>query len=242
MQGIVDDPDDDARRLIVADWLEENGRSRESEFIRAQVQLARCVGEPADPFESPAGLWDRHLAPDLRRLFLVPWLPLAPGRGADEGARLDRLCRQFAFGFRRGFLDALVIYGSRAAGRFSQHAEALFGQLPLQHLCVSATAERPPREYPPEDDYDYEDALGPVGLESLLELPLLSRLRTLVLENHRLGDLGAGFILRCQRLPLTVRLRLDGNLITDALAGSLHARFGDRLRLTPFDPDSMIPF
>ncbi len=44
-QGILEDvlahPDDDAPRLVYADWLDEHGQAERGEFIRAQVALAR---------------------------------------------------------------------------------------------------------------------------------------------------------------------------------------------------------
>ncbi|HEX5271780.1 MAG TPA: TIGR02996 domain-containing protein, partial [Gemmataceae bacterium] len=40
LRAIIEDPDDDAPRLIYADWLEERGDPR-GEFIRIQCELAR---------------------------------------------------------------------------------------------------------------------------------------------------------------------------------------------------------
>ena len=41
MQTICESPDDDTPRLVYADWLEENGLPLLSEFVRAQIALAR---------------------------------------------------------------------------------------------------------------------------------------------------------------------------------------------------------
>src|SRR5437868_14865571 len=41
IQAIIADPDDDAPRLIYADWLDEQGESERAEFIRVQIALAR---------------------------------------------------------------------------------------------------------------------------------------------------------------------------------------------------------
>src|SRR5436309_6205981 len=35
-------PEDDAPRLVYADWLDENGQPERAEFIRVQCELARC--------------------------------------------------------------------------------------------------------------------------------------------------------------------------------------------------------
>jgi uncharacterized protein (TIGR02996 family) len=40
LRAILDDPDDDGRRLVYADWLEERGDVARAEFIRVQVELA----------------------------------------------------------------------------------------------------------------------------------------------------------------------------------------------------------
>lgn len=41
LQTILDNPADDAPRLIYADWLEEHGESRQAEFLRLECRLAR---------------------------------------------------------------------------------------------------------------------------------------------------------------------------------------------------------
>src|SRR5262245_31292460 len=46
LRTICENPDDDAPRLVYADWLDENGDADRAEFIRLHVQLAR---EPDAP-------------------------------------------------------------------------------------------------------------------------------------------------------------------------------------------------
>jgi uncharacterized protein (TIGR02996 family) len=41
LQAVIADPDDDAPRLIYADWLDEQGQSERAEFIRVQCELVR---------------------------------------------------------------------------------------------------------------------------------------------------------------------------------------------------------
>ncbi len=56
LRAILDDPQADDRRLVYADYLEENGQQQRAEFIRVQVALAaheRAVAdgiEPDNPF------------------------------------------------------------------------------------------------------------------------------------------------------------------------------------------------
>lgn len=40
-QAILDEPDENAPRLVYSDWLEENGEPDRAEFIRLQIQLSR---------------------------------------------------------------------------------------------------------------------------------------------------------------------------------------------------------
>jgi uncharacterized protein (TIGR02996 family) len=41
LESILEEPDDDAPRLIYADWLDEHGEGERAEFIRVQVELSR---------------------------------------------------------------------------------------------------------------------------------------------------------------------------------------------------------
>jgi len=43
LQAILSDPEDDARRLVYADWLDENGDPERAELIRVQCELAPGV-------------------------------------------------------------------------------------------------------------------------------------------------------------------------------------------------------
>ena len=40
LQAIRDEPEDDATRLIFADWLEDGDRPERTEFVRLQIRLA----------------------------------------------------------------------------------------------------------------------------------------------------------------------------------------------------------
>jgi uncharacterized protein (TIGR02996 family) len=46
LRSICANPDDDAPRLIYADWLDEHGDPLQAEFIRLQIEFARC-SEPS---------------------------------------------------------------------------------------------------------------------------------------------------------------------------------------------------
>ena len=76
LQAILDDPDDDAVRLIYADWLEEIGQEERAEFIRVQIELRKHEQQAAWLENMPAAAWTgseeegrllRRLEPLLKR-------------------------------------------------------------------------------------------------------------------------------------------------------------------------------
>src|SRR5947209_2890007 len=103
LQAILDDPEDDAPRLVFADWLDERGDpalAPRAELIRVQVELARGTAEPA-----------RHRALQAREKELLAhardWLgPLA---GAVSQWRFTR-------GLPEVWLDAEPFAGSKFQG------------------------------------------------------------------------------------------------------------------------------
>src|SRR5437764_72310 len=46
LEAILDSPDDDAPRLIFADWLEDEGQAQRAELIRVQCRLAGDLSRP----------------------------------------------------------------------------------------------------------------------------------------------------------------------------------------------------
>src|SRR5262249_27792053 len=116
LADIVEHPDDDAPRLIFADWLDDHGCSERAEFIRVQVALAR-LGEFDDRRE--ALLWRQ------RELLL-----------AQEPEWVGDLA-QWLHGwmFRRGFIESV----SARLDDFLAHGESLLAREPVE--CV--TLDRP---------------------------------------------------------------------------------------------------
>jgi type VI secretion system protein ImpC len=60
LQAILTDPEDDAPRLVYADWLEEHGEAARADFIRVQCELARAGGDPE--WRPDFFAWQRELA------------------------------------------------------------------------------------------------------------------------------------------------------------------------------------
>jgi uncharacterized protein (TIGR02996 family) len=87
LADIIEHPDEDAPRLIFADWLEEHGEADRAEFIRLQIALAR----ECDHLDRPA--WSRR-EEELLRAHGKRWA----GPLATKGN---------TYRFHRGFVEVL---------------------------------------------------------------------------------------------------------------------------------------
>jgi uncharacterized protein (TIGR02996 family) len=117
LQAIREHPEDDAPRLVYADWLEEQGQAERAEFIRVQCALAREDGD-----DQPPALAARER--ELWRLHGKAWsAPLRPYSNRFE--------------FRRGF-PAEVLVRAKA---FLAHAEAIFDAAPVSSVRLRSARE-----------------------------------------------------------------------------------------------------
>src|SRR5262245_38343641 len=116
LQDILAHPDDDAPRLIFADWLEEQGDANSvarAEFIRVQWVLA--AGQ----------------LPETRRTELERRQQQILDQWGKEWVRpIRRLVRSWEF--HRGFIDEVGML----APTFLKHAGQLFRRAPIQHLAL----------------------------------------------------------------------------------------------------------
>src|SRR5262245_7873144 len=119
LQEITAHPEEDAPRLVYADWLDDHGQSARAEFIRLQIRLARMSEE--DP-ERP-DLLDRE--EELLRRHPVAWRADLPAWARREWPT-----------FRRGFVDSISV----TATQFLRHGDALFRVAPLEGLGLRAVA------------------------------------------------------------------------------------------------------
>ena len=131
-RAIVRHPDDDTPRLVYADWLQENGRAEEGEFIRVQCRLAAT--DPDDP-EYPA-LLDREAE---LRLWLVAHVPgprpTFPGGLAVEGG--SHWWGKTYRGFPRYLeFDGYQKPGVKAMRALAASLERAFDSLPARWLVV----------------------------------------------------------------------------------------------------------
>src|SRR5438309_3057056 len=83
LAAIRRDPDDDAPRLVYADWLDEHGDPDRAEFIRAEVEMARL------PYDHPRRRQLRDQANAIWKCHGERWygdlLPLAEHVGTERG-------------------------------------------------------------------------------------------------------------------------------------------------------------
>src|SRR5262249_50631056 len=111
LSGVCAEPDEDAPRLVYADWLGGQGDADRAQFIRTQCELAKLP--PDDPRRAALqrrerALWRRHKKAWLEPLRGFTCWPIV---------------------FRRGFVEDVKC----SAAKFLEHAERLLRVTPVLH-------------------------------------------------------------------------------------------------------------
>lgn len=223
LPSIIDAPDDDAPRLVFADWLEENGDTERAEFIRIQCELAR-LGEDD---------------PRFRRL-------TARGKELEDEHRVEwqsdlpQFEEIFWGGFHRGFVAAVRV---ESVETFAEHADAIFAAAPIRelrfHRVFANEAKRiaMTRQLARVQVLDLEDGnmIGNQGAQALANSPYISGLTVLKLRGNAIGPSGASALARAAHLGPLTDLNLDRNAIYDegvqAIVESPRMRHLQRLSL-----------
>jgi uncharacterized protein (TIGR02996 family) len=117
LRAICENPDEDALRLVFADWLQENGNPEYAEFVRLQVRHAELLrygaADTDDLARTAAEIWLR---------FGERWRAELPQvKGVD-----------WHNAFFRGFVERVSVSSDTVLVR---HADAIFGQ-PIRQLVV----------------------------------------------------------------------------------------------------------
>jgi uncharacterized protein (TIGR02996 family) len=203
LAAILDAPDDDAPRLIYADWLDEQGESDRAEFIRLQIREAHMAED--DP-ERP-GVHAR--AEYLGRTHHVEWASRLP---QVEGVHWEVFDRGFFVAARFDHPD-----------HFFAHARDVFAAAPIQELRLhqfnnthgprlANTAQlRAVRVI----DLNDGNKIANLGIEALMESRHLARLAALGLRGNGLGSAGVRAIAMSSYARGVKRLRLDRNDLFD---------------------------
>src|SRR5262245_25967748 len=212
-------PDDDAPRLVFADWLDDNGQPERAEFIRIQVAMRR-------EYEAH-GRTDRleRLFVRSREVFYRPWaeaVRMAFGRGVgfysrgfprDSSVHLtaaEAVTRLPAVS--TWLMPDTMVTLFEAGGRLKEVAAV--GELRfVRHLCV----------HPSDGDVE---PVTDADVAALVSSPYLARLKSLQLFGYRLGDATARAIAGSQKLRGLESLDLNSNRIGRAGAAALAASPG----------------
>ena len=207
LRTILDRPDDDAPRLVYADWLEERGDTARAEFIRVQIELANLAADGARRVELAAR--ERELLQRHER----EWV-----------AALGDWVREWRF---RGLMEYVRIPGAE----FVRHSRRLVERTAVQHVRLSdatihipAIANSPALPRLRALDVGY-NSLTAERLQPLLQRPLLLNLEFLDLgRNLLLRDAGAAALARSSGLENLRSLRLyvtglSGSGVEELVAG-----------------------
>jgi uncharacterized protein (TIGR02996 family) len=201
MQAILANPDEDAPRLIYADWLEEQGNYDRAEFIR--VQCARVQLPPRDPLRKEFAKRERDL------LF----------RHAEEWRNglppLSHLVWRF---WERGCMAAVQV---NQVAALCHQAEMIFSVAPVQTLIFwnidDDTAGRLAQEPFLERIRRFTVRGGSLtwrGVRLLAESRFLASLKELRLEHQRMGDNAVETLAQSPNLAGLQSLCLVSNGIT----------------------------
>jgi uncharacterized protein (TIGR02996 family) len=228
----AENPDDDAPRLVFADWLDDHGGEADralAEFIRLECAMAR-LGETDEQVERAKALLAAHQA---------AWF----GPVADPS-----IVR--AFETSRGFVTEIEL----PTNQFSAHAAAIFEHCPLiesvflTHLgfwqrCFKRPEWARVRRFGAADWVMTAQAavrladsgsmsnlrelnlafssVGPRGAEAIGQSPHLVRLESLEFLDSHVQDRGATAVLAGHQFAGLVELGLAGNSLTDETAATL---------------------
>src|SRR5262245_55658876 len=116
LTAIIAHPDDDAPRLVYADWLQEHGNEEQAQYIRDAIQLARM---------GPKGRGRKRLEKRVAE---------AEERGEEWAQAVGVTEGQPTY--RRGF-PAYVYYPYTP--EFFREADALFRFVPLRSLAIASS-------------------------------------------------------------------------------------------------------
>jgi uncharacterized protein (TIGR02996 family) len=239
LAAVIEEPDEDAPRLVLADWLDEHGDSDRAEFVRVQIERDRLP--PRDPRRGVLRKREGQLLARHR----AEWRACLP-RGMK--ALSD---------FRRGFIAQVVCNPAR----WRKEGAAVRARTPLETVCVSIGQLTEALTLPhaaglevlvPAAPFSPADELPPAAprrhveirsghwaadsyVRELARSPLLAGLTTLGITDSGVTDGAVGLLARSPHAAELRYLDLSGNPIGDAaleaLASSPHLRGLRVLRL-----------
>jgi uncharacterized protein (TIGR02996 family) len=194
LKAIGEEPDEDAHRLVYADWLDDHGDSERAEFIRVQCALEKMG--PDDPRRPDLAKRERA----LDEAHHEAWFDELPEWARPRGYGM--------FTFRRGFVGQILC----TARQWLKGAEALSRLLPPERLIlykckgVLGAISRSPH-LAGVSSLALRELKGPAEVGELAAATHLRRLTSFDFSRNRIGDNGLAVLVR---LPLMAHLkRLD---------------------------------
>jgi uncharacterized protein (TIGR02996 family) len=251
LKAILAAPEDDALRLVYADWLQENGQPERAEFIRAECEMAALHDGPhgvPDRWESPRfwELWerarelsDRHAATWFADLFKAHRGEMETHRGFPHHVALT--ARKFIDRGDELFRAAPTIEdvfinrlgpNMRALARTPalKHVRKLtFFETPVWEAEAQHLAASPYLGNLRELHIGFTDtAIGPVGAIALARAKSLRQLQKLDIGNHAIYDAGAEALLTSDRFAGLTDVHFGNNGLTRrtlvALSNATHLK------------------
>ena len=244
LEAIKDNPDEDTPRLVLADWLDEQGNELDSEraaFIREDVAAALEKERGARPPVRHPAFSDAYGAPDARaRRWLGPIAEVAERCGFERGLpsvcfhgrRLLRpdvpellACEGFAF------VQSVLLFEAGGSRIEAMAAMPQFRSVP----GINAAPMYPFGIHFAEKFFRSPNLTGlrhivfrainpgAAGTQVLADNPALSRLRKLSLHHNKLVDKAVAAIAGSKHLKNLTYLNLSDNLIGDKGADALAA-------------------
>lgn len=203
LQAIIDNPDDDAPRLVYADYLMGHGQPERAEFIQVQCQLAPL--SQSDP---------------LRRQLNARAQQLLRENGQQWSAS------PWTYRFHRGFIESVTL----EVATFLDHADELFQKFPLREVVLYdaheenlpdlATSQHLAKLSSLILDGGYA-SLGDQELATLMQSPYLANLKALSLAGNEIADRGVEALAASPSLTKLETLNLGRNAIGPAGARAL---------------------
>jgi uncharacterized protein (TIGR02996 family) len=220
LADIIANPDDDAVRLIYADWLDEHDQPARAEFIRLQIATGATHAQ------------NRRLTLDRRERQLL----------AEHGDEWAGELREFlvSWEFRRGFIEEV----SALPEPFLTGEERLFRLSPVRYLKLLPEYERTTAEVarfmqrfsesPHLDRLVELDCthlrMGSDGLKALAVSPGFTQLWRLNLRDNFISDAGMRALGEASWLSCLCELNLRQNDITPRGVRALAAALAERVR------------
>lgn len=151
LRAILEEPGDDARRLVYADWLEEQGQDARAEFVRVQMEFAGliCRQPGAKKGDYCNDTLCRHCSLEHRAVVLeggAAWNPewaanAARFHGLPDGFRKAVIeGAESSYEVRRGFVTSVRC----PLAAWLEHAEAICRAHPVERVEIS---DREPHQW-----------------------------------------------------------------------------------------------